>query len=270
MLDTWFKRTYPLKHVKKWFYWPWAEYRILRDAAAVIYTSEQERLESRGSFWLYRARERVSSLGIEPPAVDPAGRESFFARFPQVRGTLPFLFLGRLHPKKGCDLAIEAFATAAGCDRKYSLIMAGPDQTGWQKDLGRRAQELGVADRVVFTGMLTGQLKHSALMNADAFLLPSHQENFGVAVVEALAMSLPVLISNRINISHEIEADRAGFVANDDLAGTRSLVERWCQTSAADKDVMRRNAHESFLSRFEIDRAVDSLLEILLEQSDVD
>src|SRR4051794_2334435 len=60
MLDTWFKRTYPLKHVKKWFYWPWAEYRVLRDAAAVIYTSEQERLESRGSFWLYRARERVS------------------------------------------------------------------------------------------------------------------------------------------------------------------------------------------------------------------
>src|SRR6185295_12488146 len=107
MLDPWFKRTYPLKHIKKWFYWPWAEYRILRDAAAVIYTSEQERLEARQSFWLYRADEKVSPLGVAtPPNSAGANRDLLFERFPALRGTRPLLFLGRIHPKKAPDLAI--------------------------------------------------------------------------------------------------------------------------------------------------------------------
>src|SRR5438876_2190357 len=75
MLDPWFKRTFPLKHLKKWLYWPWTEYRVLRDAAAVIFTSEEERLQARKSFWLYRAREKVSLLGIGTPDPSPGGRE---------------------------------------------------------------------------------------------------------------------------------------------------------------------------------------------------
>src|SRR6185436_3089262 len=67
MLDPWFKRTYPLKHLKKWLYWPWAEYRVLRDAAAVLFTCEQERRLARESFWLYRCNELVAPLGIAVP-----------------------------------------------------------------------------------------------------------------------------------------------------------------------------------------------------------
>jgi glycosyltransferase involved in cell wall biosynthesis len=268
MLDPWFKRTYPLKHLKKWLYWPWAEYRILRDAAAVIFTSDQERLEARESFWLYRANEKVSPLGIEPPAAaSDQIAEKFLARFPQIRGTLPILFLGRLHVKKGCDLAIEAFAAAAAEHDKISLVMAGPDQVGWQARLSDRAKELGLERRIVFTGMLEGELKQGALRSADAFLLPSHQENFGMAVIEALAVGLPVLISDRINTAKEIETDHAGYVAADDLAGTRSLIERWCQTSEADKNAMRQNARDCFRKRFQIDRAVESLLKLLSENS---
>src|SRR5689334_17146755 len=169
MLDPWFKRTYPLKHVKKWLYWPWAEYRVLRDAAAVIYTSEQERVEARQSFWLYKARERVSSLGVEAPTDRaPGAKEMFLEKFPAVRDTNPLLFLGRLHPKKGCDLAIDAFSAVAQENGAMSLVMAGPDQIGWQRALTDRAEKLGVASRVTFTGMLDGDLKHGALMTADA------------------------------------------------------------------------------------------------------
>ena len=268
MLDPWFKRTYPLKHVKKWLYWPWAEYRILRDAAAVIYTSEQERLEARQSFWLYRAYEKVSPLGVDPPvSASTSDNGLFFDRFPQLHQTRPLLFLGRLHPKKGCDLAIEAFAAIARKDPTISLVLAGPDQIGWQKELSNRARQLGVDSRIVFTGMLEGDLKQSALSNADAFILPSHQENFGMAVVEALAMGVPVLISDRINTSAEIAADHAGYVATDDLAGTTSLLDRWCNTSPEEKKVMRQNARKCFADRFHIDRAVDSLIKILSESS---
>ena len=65
MLDPWFKRTYPLKHFKKWMYWPWAEYRVLRDAAAVLFTSEEERWLARQSFWLYRSKERVVPVLVQ-------------------------------------------------------------------------------------------------------------------------------------------------------------------------------------------------------------
>jgi glycosyltransferase involved in cell wall biosynthesis len=266
MLDPWFKRTFPLKHLKKWCYWPWAEYRVLRDAEAVIFTSEQERLEARDSFWLYRCRERVSPLGLEPPPpISLQTKEIFPAKFPQIRNTRVLLFLGRLHPKKGCDILIEALPRSGDGENVISLILAGPDQIGWEQRLRARAAHLGVESQIVFTGMLTGEMKQSALANADAFILPSHQENFGMAVIEALAAGLPVLISDRINIWREIDADRAGYVESDDVAGTTRLIERWMATSGATRETMRANAKTSFMRRFEINRAVQSLLQILSE-----
>jgi glycosyltransferase involved in cell wall biosynthesis len=111
--------------------------------------------------------------------------------------------------------------------------------------------------------MLEGSMKQGALASADAFVLPSHQENFGMSVVEALAAGLPVLISDRVNIWREIDADDAGFVETDDLAGTTRLFERWMAAPPTEREAMRENARKCFQRRFEIEKAVDSLLKIL-------
>ncbi len=108
--------------------------------------------------------------------------------------------------------------------------------------------------------MLTGDVKWGALSAAAAFVLPSHQENFGIAVAEALACGTPVLISNKVNIWREIEADGAGYVENDDLAGTVDLLKRWLATAPDARSAMGQNARKSFANRFEIERATDSLL----------
>jgi glycosyltransferase involved in cell wall biosynthesis len=263
MLDPWFKKTFPLKHLKKWLYWPWAEYRILRDAAAVIFTAEEERVLARKSFWLYRAREKVSPLGIEAASPSSNARSEFLSRFPQLQHTRNFLFLGRLHPKKGCDILLEAFARIS--DRSASLILAGPDQIGWETELRRQARRLNLADRVIFTGMLQGAMKQGAFAVADTFVLPSHQENFGISVVEALAAGVPALISNRVNIWREVGDDHAGYIDSDDVVGTTRLLQRWIDTSPTDRGTMRQNARKCFEQRFEINRAVDSLLQILNE-----
>jgi glycosyltransferase involved in cell wall biosynthesis len=266
MLDPWFKQTFPLKHLKKWLYWPWAEYRVLRDAAAVVFTSEQERLEARKSFWLYRCRERVSPLGLAAPSpAPPQAKEMFVAKFPQIRNTRMLLFLGRLHPKKGCDILIEALPRNDDPNNAVSIVLAGPDQIGWAEKLRERATRRDIATQIVFAGMLKGEMKQAALASADAFILPSHQENFGMAVVEALAAGLPVLISDRVNIWREIDADGAGYVERDDVAGTARLIERWISTPPAKREAMRANAQRCFEHRFQIDRAVDSLLQILGE-----
>ncbi len=266
MLDPWFKRTFPLKHAKKWLYWPWAEYRVLRDAAAVIFTSEAERLQARQSFWLYRCRERISPLGVEAPESKPTNvREMFLEKYPMLKGTRMLLFLGRLHPKKGCDLLIEAMRGLRSSGDRVSLVLAGPDQIGWERELRAKITQPGLSAPIVFTGMLEGAMKRGAFEAADAFILPSHQENFGISVVEALAVGVPVLISNRVNIWREIGSDAAGYVEDDDLIGTIRLIERWIQTPAAKREAMRKNARQCFASRFEINRAAESLLSILTE-----
>lgn len=266
MLDPWFKRTYPLKHLKKLLYWPWAEYRVLRDAAAVLFTSEEERRLARESFGLYHCREVVVNYGTATPANLDHARKSFFAAQPQLRGKPFLLFLGRLHEKKGCDLLVNAFVSLRKSSPDVSLVMAGPCRDeAYLRELQDLAREAG--ESILFPGMLTGETKWGALSAAEAFVLPSHQENFGIAVVEALACGTPVLISNKINIWREIEADGAGFVENDDLAGTSNLVKRWFATASEIRAAMSENAKKCFANRFEIERATDSLLAVIEARS---
>jgi glycosyltransferase involved in cell wall biosynthesis len=267
MLDPWFRREYPLKHLKKWLYWPWADYRLLRDACGVLFTCEEERLQARQSFSLYRAREIVVSFGTPgPPVDDPASqREAFLAAFPQLRDRRFLLFLGRIHPKKGCDLLLKAFAHVAARDPGLLLVIAGPDPDNLRQGLLAGLPDFDPA-RVVWTGMLTGDSKWGAFRTAEAFVLPSHQENFGIAVTEALACGTPVLISNKVNIWREIEAGGAGLIAADTLTGTTELLWRWIELGSNGRAALASGAEAVFRARFHIDRAAQNLMEVLTVQ----
>lgn len=264
MLDPWFKRTYPLKHLKKWLYWPWAEYRVLRDAQAVLFTCEQERILARESFWLYKCNEIVVNFGTAAPTGDPAvQRQAFLNQFPELRHKRLLIFLSRIHMKKGCDLLIGAFAKVAEAEDSLHLVMAGPDQTGWQAKLQKQAEKLGIEQKITWTGMLTGDLKWGAVYTAEALVLPSHQENFGIVVAEAIACGVPVLISNQVNIWREILADGAGLVDNDDLDGTVKLLQKWLAMSPEERQSMQQKAKQCFTMRFEIHQAAQSLINAL-------
>ncbi len=265
MLDPWFKRAYPLKHLKKWLYWPWAEYRVLRDARAVFFTCEEERRVARESFWLYRCNEVVVSYGIANPSGDAtAQKEAVLAQFPELRGKRVLLFFGRIHEKKGCELLIKAFAEVAKkepSDPTLYLVVAGPcAQPQYLKYIRDLASEICPPSSVLFPGMLAGDLKWGMLRAAEVFILPSHQENFGIAVAEALACGTAVLISNKVNIFREIEADGAGLVETDDESGTVRLLERWLAMPPEQRDAMRERALRSFESRFEVTRAATTLI----------
>jgi glycosyltransferase involved in cell wall biosynthesis len=264
MLDPWFKRTYPLKHLKKALYWPWAEYRVLRDAQRVLFTAEEERVLARQSFRLYRANEEVVAFGTNPPpAFSAPVRDAFLAAYPELKGKRLLLFLGRIHEKKGCDLLIKAFAEMRGLDPSAHLVMAGPDGGEWTPTLQKLAVELGVAERITWTGMLLGDMKWGAFHASDAFILPSHQENFGIAVAEALGCGLPALISDKVNIWREVEADGAGFVAPDTVAGTVLNLRRWLELEPSLASAMRARAKQTFHRRFTVDAMSKDLLRVL-------
>jgi glycosyltransferase involved in cell wall biosynthesis len=271
MLDPWFNHTYRLKHLKKLLYWPWAEYRVLRDATAVLFTGEEERRLARESFRLYRCREAVVNFGTAAPEVDLCrAQEAFWNAFPQLRAKKFLLFLGRLHEKKGCEELIRAFAAlhhSGPGDEDLHLVLAGPcaNET-YLRHLQRLTTELMRGENappVTFTGMLTGNPKWGAFAASEAFVLPSHQENFGIAVVEALACGRPVLISNKVNIWREIVEDGCGYADEDDLAGTERLLARWLATSPTERGRMSDSARRCFAQRFEVNQAVDSFLHVL-------
>lgn len=183
----------------------------LAGAAAVHFTTEQERAEA-------------AALGVpHRPVVAPlpveldheglrraAGR--LRARHPALAGRAVALFLGRLDPKKGLELLLPALAAARAQRPGLALLVAGEGEPGYLAGLRRQAAALGLGDAVVWAGFLAGADKLAALAGAELFVLPSHAENFGVAVVEAMAAGLPVIISDQVGIHREVAAAGAGLV----------------------------------------------------------
>jgi glycosyltransferase involved in cell wall biosynthesis len=273
MLDPYFKRRFPKKHLKKWAYWLPAEYWVLRGARRVLFTTELERDLARESFWLSRWRPMVMALGSEPPPTDTARLlAAFEERLPEIfveagRPRLFLLFLGRIHPKKGCDLLVQAFAAVAHGDPGLHLVMAGPDHNDWSKELSALAEAAGVADRVHWPGIVLGDAKWGAFAACEAFVLSSHQENFGVAVVEALASGKPVLISDQVNIAPEVARDGCGLVETDTLEGTVRLLERWLATSEEERTAMGHAALRTFAARYDMRSNTEAILRVFEKEA---
>jgi len=143
------------------------------------------------------------------------------------------------------------------------LVIAGPGDPRAIKGLQSLACKLGMHERIAWTGPLYGEDKWLAMRRADVFALPSHQENFGISVVEALACGTPVLISNKVNIWREVDRDGAGLVDNDDLDGTTRLLRRWSNTTGEEKERLSRNAVRCFSTRFDITANCTQLFELL-------
>jgi glycosyltransferase involved in cell wall biosynthesis len=270
MLDPWFNSAYPVKTFFKTIFWKLFEHKVLRDARGVMFTCDEERQLAPLSFAPYAARPYVVGYGTRDIGGDPdAQREAFAARVPLPAGRPFILFLSRIHPKKGIDLLIRGFARHAAAFPAFDLVIAGPDQAGWTAKLQDLAQELGVGGRIHWPGMLSGDVKWGAFRSAAFFVLPSHQENFGIVVAEAMALGRPILITNKVNIWREIEADGAGLVVNDDADGVAAGLETLCALSGPERDAMGLRGRACFLSRYDLEENAMSLLVLLRELAGV-
>lgn len=181
--------------------------RMLQRASAVQFTTVEEARRAGVS----NPRGFVVPNGVSLEAVSaPAGAGARFrAEHGIASDELLVTFLGRIAAKKGLDILIRAFAASAITGR---LLVVGPDDEGLTVALRQVAAEAGVVDRVHFAGPLYGDERAAALAATDIWALTSHTENFGNAVVEAMAASCPVVVSNGVNIAADIAAANAGFV----------------------------------------------------------
>jgi glycosyltransferase involved in cell wall biosynthesis len=145
-------------------------------------------------------------------------------RFPELAGKKIVLFLGRINFKKGLDILVPAFSSVAKKRDDVHLLIAGPDDESYGKQVALWLKNEGVFSKSTFTGMLHGEEKLEAFYRSSVFVLPSYSENFGISVLEAMACGLPVIISEKVNLkSTVIEAD-AGIVVPCDVKSFASSI----------------------------------------------
>jgi glycosyltransferase involved in cell wall biosynthesis len=204
-LDPWSLRQ---KSFKKQAMWRLGGQKMLRQAAAIHYTTRAEQRLAEEPLGLTRGV--VIPLGVNQEAyAGGANVAAFRAHHPGLEEHPYVLVLGRLHPKKGVELLIDAFATAAPAE--WRLLVAGDGDPSYVASVKRLAEQRAPG-RVVFSGWVEGQEKVAALQGAALLALPSHSENFGLVVVEALACGVPVLVSPYVNLADDVQAVGAGWV----------------------------------------------------------
>ena len=265
-----------LKAIRNFIYWKLIENRIVNDANGILFTCEEEmRLARTTPFSNYHPKKEYNvRYGITPP---PAYKDSFKIAFntlinkEEKYSEKPYLlFLGRIRPIKGVDLLIEAYEAIIESnlyDSIPDLVIAGPgiDTKFGANILHKVKTNSKLSNKVHFVGMVSGDTKWGAFYGCEAFILPSHQENFGIAVVEALACSKPVLISDKINIWKEIKDAGAGLVKNDSKEGTLKLLTEWIGLTNVRKKEMSEAAFNCYKSYFTNTRTASALFKIFTE-----
>lgn len=270
MLDPYFQKAKGrrLKAIRNWIYWKLVEGRLINSAKAVLFTCEEELRLARESFRPYKPAKEINiGYGIVSPPEFNVNMDKAFANVCNLVEPSPYmLFLSRINEKKGIDLLILAYLRI----EKESnipiakLVIAGP---GLETDYGKKMRVLASESKnIIFLGMITGDAKWGAFYGCEAFVLPSHQENFGIAVVEALACGKPVLISNKINIWQEIIDCKAGLISTDNLTSITEMLSAWVLMSNENKKQMEKNALKCFEINFEIEQSVKRMAEAIFEQ----
>lgn len=261
MLDPYFQKDSgrKLKALRNVVYWKLIEKEVIKQADGILFTCQEELELARQPFRPYNPKREINiRYGIKiPPVFSIKMKPAFLKQCPGIGSDQYFLFLSRIHDKKGVDLLIEAYSNQLMTEIKNGsqfpkLVIAGP---GLETSYGSKIREQinskpNLKNKIELPGLLLGDAKWGAYYGCEAFILPSHQENFGIVVAEALACGKPVLISDKVNIWREIYDDGAGIVASDTLEGVKKLFTTWSMMPPEDKLSMTKKAMQSFKSNF--------------------
>jgi glycosyltransferase involved in cell wall biosynthesis len=254
MLEPW---SLAQKTWKKKPYLRWIEGSGLQNASALHATSEMEAVSSSMATWNSSVFVLPGAVPC-PPLADP---NLFLSLFPELADKHILLFLGRLHYKKQPQVLIEAFQLVAARHPEAVLVMVGPCEPRYLRQLQVLARQLGVSSRLLFTGFLPPRIGRSACRAASIFALPSLQENFGVAIAEAMAEECPVVVSNRVGIAPAIDAAAAGLVSSHTAESTASalsilLDDKFMRTR------MGQNGRRLVIEEFAVERVAAKLQDV--------
>jgi glycosyltransferase involved in cell wall biosynthesis len=215
------------------------ERHVLKNAAFIHYTAEQERMEAAQCG--FEDRPMIIPNPVETP--DANGVKGELRRlYPELHSKRVALFLSRIDRKKGLDLLIPAFAGVLREIPDAALVIAGDGDLTLTQSLRERCRSLGIEKSVYWPGFLSGTAKAAALADADVFVLPSYSENFGIAVIEAMALGVPVILTDQVGVCREVAGSNAGLVTAAEIDPLRSALVRLLADDTARATLGRNGA----------------------------
>ncbi len=197
------------------------ERRNLAGAAAIHFTSDQEAKVS--NRFGVSTSDIVLPLGVPSTSIESPN----LAQLKQLgiptevleSATPILLYMSRIAPKKGLDMLIPALENLHENQVPFHFVLSGsnPQDPGYEEQIGDRLRQSTIADQTTITGFVQGEAKTALLHGADLFVLPSYYENFGIAVAEAMAAGIPVVISDQVHIYTDVQKGQSGWVCRCDV-----------------------------------------------------
>lgn len=195
---------------------------------------------------------RVVPNGIDPQVFQALPPRDYFRQQHKLEQAIIYLFLGRIDAGKGLDLLLPAFKKLLQVSGDSHLVLAGANERGYAEQVRHLAEELGLASRLTLTGLITGQDKLAALQDADVFVLPSRSEGLSIAMLEAMYMGLPVIVTDRVGLWREVEKNRCGLVVPYDESSLAGALKR--MAAAPDRREMGQRGRQLVASGFTWDK----------------
>jgi len=251
MLDPYFQNWAHrgIKPLRNFLYWHFIEKANVNNYSGLFFTSELELNLARDTFSGYKPQnEYMVGYGVEIPAID------LVRNIPKLQEDY-FLFLGRIHPKKGIEILLNAYEKMIAENQIIlpSLIIAGP---GWNSKYGNDLKKkildnAHLKNKIILEDALTGAEKWQYLKQAKALILYSHQENFGLVLAESLGMATPVIVSKAVNIYELIENYRAGYSGELNSNELQNILSALQSLPLNEYVQMKVNARKLYENQFE-------------------
>jgi glycosyltransferase involved in cell wall biosynthesis len=266
MLDPYFQKApdRKIKAIRNELVWRLTEKKAINAADAVFFTCEEELVLARTTFKRYHPQKVINvGYGIQkPPMIIPEMKTAFEVICPEVKFKKYWLFISRIHPKKGTDLLIEAYNQLTKENHSLpELVIAGPIDSAYAQEMVRKASR---NNHIHFPGMLTSDSKWGAFYGCQAYLLPSHQENFGIAIVEAMACEKPVLITKKINIWREIEAGNGGWILEElNIDSIKKQLVNIASLTDSELEIKGKHAFDTYENKFDVEACASVFMDTL-------
>ena len=261
-LDPYFSKEY-LKMLKKKIYWFLFEKRNLLKANSLLLTSENEKKSLSNTFVNTNGiKKTVVNYGITFPKYDSKkGLILFKKKFKKIENKPFLIYLGRFHKKKGCEILLKAAEKIIRNNKNIYFLLAGPNNT-YKDVLKKIACKLLINNKIIWSDAISGNLKWATLKKSQGMVLPSHGENFGVSLIEALLMKKPVITTNKVNIYNKIKIFKAGVITKNNVNSFAAGINKYLTLSNNQKKKMKQQAYKCYRCYFNLQN-LDSYVSIL-------
>ena len=252
MLDPYFGKE-KFKTIKKKIYWNLFERKNLLKAKYVLLNSAKEFTQLNKTFVNTKGiKYKLVNYGLFPRKIDfNKCEKKFNKKFKFINGKRFILFIGRIHPKKGCFLMVKAFAKIKNINN-FKLLIAGDANNLYAKQIKKFIIRKKLQNKIYFLNFLKGEMKWGAIRKAKYTILPSHGDNFGVSIVESLFAGTPVICSNKVGISDIIKQNNAGIIISDNINSIKLGMEKAATINQKKNNLESLNSIKCFNNNFNL------------------